>query len=54
MNIVSRIKNILSSPRKEWEVIDAKQATVGSLYTKYAMLLALIPAIAEFIGHLIG
>lgn len=51
MNIVARIKNILLSPVKEWGVIDGESASIGSLYTGYAIPLALIPAVAGFIGN---
>lgn len=55
MNIIARIKGILLSPVQEWGVIDTESASVSSLYTKYAALLALIPAVASFIGtSLIG
>jgi hypothetical protein len=55
VDIVARVKNILLSPVKEWGVIDGESATVNSLYTNYAVLLALIPAISGFIGNsLIG
>ncbi|MDR2244667.1 MAG: YIP1 family protein [Burkholderiales bacterium] len=55
MDIVARVKNILLAPVKEWSVIDGESATVSSLYTNYAVLLALIPAVCGFIGNsLIG
>jgi hypothetical protein len=50
MNLVARVKAILLSPKSEWGVIEAEQATVGSLYTGYIMPLAAIPAVASFIG----
>jgi hypothetical protein len=50
MNLVARVKAILLSPKTEWGVIDAEQATVGSLYTGYIIPLAAIPALASFIG----
>ena len=55
MNLVERAKNILITPKTEWEVIKNEQSSVSDLFTKYAMILALIPVIATFIGHsLIG
>jgi hypothetical protein len=55
MALVDRVKNILMSPRAEWQVIDAEPATVASLYTGYIMPLALIPPICQAIGmSLIG
>jgi len=55
MNIVERAKNILLTPQKEWDVIKGENTTVMDLFTKYAIILAAIPAIAGFIGFaLIG
>lgn len=50
MSLMDRVKAILLSPKTEWPVIDGEQATVGSIYTGYVIPLALIPAIASFIG----
>jgi Yip1-like protein len=50
MALVDRVKNILLSPRAEWQVIDAEPATVASLYTGYIMPLFAIPAICRLIG----
>lgn len=55
MNLVERAKNILITPKTEWEVIKNEQTTTADLFTKYAMILALIPVIATIIGFsLIG
>ena len=55
MNLVERAKNILITPKTEWEVIKNEQTTVSEIFTKYVLILALIPAIAGFIGQsLIG
>ena len=55
MNLVDRAKNILITPKTEWEVIKNEQTTTADLFTKYVMILALIPVIATFIGQsLIG
>ncbi len=55
MNLFERAKNILISPKSEWEVIKNEQSTVADLFTKYALILALIPVVAGFIGQsLIG
>lgn len=54
MSIVDRAKNILLNPKEEWTVIAGEEATVGGLFTGYAMILALIPAIMSilFLGLL--
>jgi len=55
MSIVTRAKNILLSPKTEWEVILGETDTPQSLLGKYVIPMALIPAIALFIGYgLIG
>ncbi len=50
MNLVDRAKNILITPKTEWEVIKNEQTTTTDLFTKYAMILAIIPVIATIIG----
>jgi hypothetical protein len=55
MPLLTRAKNILLSPRTEWLVILTETETPQSLLTKYVIPMALIPAIALFIGYgLIG
>jgi hypothetical protein len=53
MDIVSRAKNILISPRTEWAVIATERTTPVSLYVGYVCILAAIPAIAMFLEVLI-
>lgn len=53
--ITERVKAILTTPRTEWPVVAAEPATVGSLYSNYILIVAALPAIAQFIkGSLIG
>jgi hypothetical protein len=52
-SLVDRVKNILTSPKTEWQRIDAEPSTVGSVYTSYVMILAAIPPIATAIGLLL-
>ena len=49
MSIVDRAKNILMKPADEWNVISGEPATVGGLFTGYAMILAAIPVIAAIV-----
>lgn len=51
MNLVDRAKNLILSPAKEWEVIKGESWTVVDLFTKYAIVLAAVPAIAGLIGY---
>ncbi len=55
MNIVNRVKNILVTPKTEWVAIEAEQSTNTTILTSYLLLLALIPAVCQFVGQgLIG
>ncbi|MBS4035116.1 MAG: YIP1 family protein [Ignavibacterium sp.] len=51
MNLFERAKNILITPKTEWEVIKIEQTSVSDLFTRYVLILALIPAVAGFIGQ---
>lgn len=48
--IISRIKNILLSPKSEWQVIDGEPATIGSIMIGYVVPLAAIGPVATLIG----
>ena len=50
MNLVDRVRNILLTPKTEWAAIDAETTGIPELYTRYVIPLALIPAVAGFIG----
>lgn len=55
MSLVDRAKNIITSPKSEWEVISNEPADMGSILTGYVVPMALLPAVASFIGYgLIG
>lgn len=47
--IIARAKALILTPRTEWPVIAAEPATVGSIYSGYVLLLAALPAIAQFL-----
>lgn len=50
MDLVRRVQDILLKPKDTWPAIDAEPADAKGLYTGYLMILALIPALASFIG----
>jgi hypothetical protein len=50
MNLVERAKEIILKPKETWEKIKGEETTIKELYVSYACILALIPAIAGFIG----
>jgi hypothetical protein len=50
MNLVERVQNILLKPKDEWTKIKPESTTVAQLFVGYAVILAAIPAVAQFIG----
>jgi hypothetical protein len=48
--LVERVKAILLTPQTEWPVIAREPGEVSLLFTRYVAILALIPALAGFIG----
>jgi len=55
MDLVNRVKQILVSPQTEWPTIEAENDPHVKVLTSYVVPLALIPAVASFIGYgLIG
>ena len=55
MNLIERVKNIIMSPAKEWDVIATEQPDTGKIITGYVLPLAGAAALAAFIGYgLIG
>ncbi|MBL8839762.1 MAG: YIP1 family protein [Alphaproteobacteria bacterium] len=53
MDIVSRVKNIITTPNTEWPVIAGERTDPATLYTSYIIPLAAIPAVCSFIGLLV-
>lgn len=51
MDIVSRVKNILVTPKTEWAVIAGERTPLPALYTGYICILAAIPAVSMLIGR---
>ena len=50
MSLVDRAKNILFSPASEWQAIANEPATVGGLFTGYAIPLMILPVIGQIVG----
>jgi hypothetical protein len=50
MNLVQRAAAIVVDPRAEWLRIEHESGDAGSLFIQYVAVLALIPALAGFIG----
>ena len=55
MEIINRVKNILTTPKTEWPIIEEENDPHVKVFTTYVVPLALIPAVAALIGYgLIG
>jgi hypothetical protein len=55
MELVARAQALILKPKEEWVKIKAESTSVAALFTSYAMILAAIPAAAQFVGYgLIG
>jgi len=53
--MITRVKEIITAPKKEWDVIAGENTPHAKLFIGYVLPLSLIPAIAAFIGYgLIG
>lgn len=50
MNLIQRVTDILIKPKDTWPVIAQEPADVASVYSRYVVFLALIPAVCGFIG----
>lgn len=50
MSLIERAKNILLTPKTEWEVVAAELTPPGRIITGYVLPLAAIAAVAGFIG----
>lgn len=50
MNLFEQVFDILARPAETWPELKHRPATVRSLFTSYAVLLAAIPAIAHIVG----
>lgn len=48
--LLSRVKNIIFSPKSEWQVINSEQTTVKAVIFNYVAVLAVIPAVAAVVG----
>jgi hypothetical protein len=51
MDLVSRAQNLILKPKDEWVKIKGETTTIPQLFMTYAVLIAAIPAIAQFIGY---
>ncbi|OPY14200.1 MAG: Inner membrane protein YohC [Syntrophus sp. PtaB.Bin001] len=50
MSLAERAKAIILRPKDTWEIVKNEETTVKELYMSYAVILAVIPPVATFIG----
>jgi hypothetical protein len=50
MNLVGRVQAILLKPKEEWVKIKDEPTTIQQLFVPYVVILAAIPAVAQFLG----
>lgn len=50
-SLIERVKNVLVSPKTEWQTIETENSSHVKVFTCYVALLALIPTVAAFIGY---
>jgi hypothetical protein len=49
MNLIERVKNILLTPKTEWDVVNGESATPMSLLTGYVLPLAVVAAVGTIL-----
>lgn len=50
MNLIDRVKNIITKPKEEWDVINNETPNTQNILVSYVIPLVAIGAIASFIG----
>ncbi len=50
MNLVERAKNIIITPKTEWDAVSAEEPNIQQILLGYVLPLALIPTIAVTFG----
>jgi len=51
MNLIDRAKNIITSPKTEWDVVTNEEPNIQQIIVSYVVPLALISALASFVGY---
>ena len=50
--LIQRVRNILTTPRTEWPVIDSEPDSIGGIYKNYVVILAAIAPVCLLVGML--
>ena len=53
MNLIERVKNILLTPKTEWEVINGETATTQSLLMGYVLPMSIVSAVGPLLSGLL-
>ena len=53
MDLVQKVQSVLLKPKEEWVRIKGESATVADLFMSYALVLAAIPAVSQFLGNVL-
>ncbi len=53
MNLIERVKNILITPKPEWDVINGENSTQQSLLTSYVIPLTIVAAVGPLLTGLL-
>jgi hypothetical protein len=51
MNIIERVKNMIITPKTEWEKISGEEQSLSVVITSYVVPLALAGAVCTFVGY---
>ncbi len=50
-DVIERVKQIILKPRDTWETISKEEITIPDLFKNYLLILAVVPALASFLGR---
>jgi hypothetical protein len=53
MDLVQRVRAVILTPKEEWKKIKGESTTPADLMASYAVILAAIPAVSQFIGNVL-
>ena len=53
MNLVERAKNIIVTPKTEWDAVSAEEPNIQQILLGYVLPLALIPAVSAILGSIL-
>ena len=51
MSFFARVRHMIFSPAREWQVIGTERGSIKTLFFQYVVPMALVPAVASFFGY---